>query len=155
MAEYVEAPNYTEYLGEGINSLFLAGGITGCWDWQATLFDKIRFIPKLTVYNPRRTNYPIDDIESIRAQIKWEFYYLKMCDAVSFWFASETVQPITLLEFGRWTGLRKKIFVGCHPDYLRKQDLEIQLELVDNEVTIHSTLDSLATEVKDHFRYLQ
>ncbi len=41
-------------------SLFLAGGITGCPDWQRQLRDKLADTP-LTLLNPRRANFPIDD----------------------------------------------------------------------------------------------
>lgn len=41
-------------------SIFLAGGITNCPNWQQ---EAISYLSKLnlTIYNPRRENFPIND----------------------------------------------------------------------------------------------
>lgn len=126
-------------------TLFLAGGITGCPDWQKDVVSLLKPEPSLTIFNPRRPNFPIDDPNAANEQITWEYRWLRDCDLISFWFAEKEIQPITLFEFGRWSAdLDKPIFVGVHPKYPRKQDVEIQLELIRPGHKIVHTLDGLA-----------
>lgn len=155
MANYIEAPLELEY--DGLN-LFLAGGITNCFDWQDLVAYRLKGIPLLDIYNPRRKVYNPADTEE---QIKWEYRKLELADLIVFWFSFETVQPITLLEFGRWTWAHslylaegaygpKKIFVGAHPDYSRREDIEIQLKLVLPQQKLHNNLVDLCQEVKQY-----
>jgi hypothetical protein len=141
---YVESP--TEY-GPTIRgvSVFLAGGITGCPDWQAEavrLFqapatrDLTEMLANLTILNPRRANFPIGDPTAAEAQIAWEYRHLHRADAVLFWFPEETLCPIVLYELGYWNAWRsagteqpKPIFVGTHPEYARRADVLHQTHL--------------------------
>jgi hypothetical protein len=144
MAGYVECP--TDYGGGG-PSLFLAGGITGCPDWQATMRALLADGP-YTLLNPRRAAFPIHDPTAAEAQIAWEHAHLRKADAILFWFAAEQLQPIALYELGAWSMTQKPLFVGVHPDYARRQDVEIQTRLTRPEVIVAHTLESLAQQVK-------
>lgn len=137
-------------------TLFLAGGISGCGDWQAEMVrmlsgdtprngrlgDNDRWI----ILNPRRPDYQ-DSPDEARKQIEWEYAHLAVADAVSFWFPAATLCPITLLELGRWSGIAKSIFVGVDPDYARRLDVEVQLGLVRPYVRIVYSLEDLADRI--------
>jgi len=71
--QYIEAisAEKAEY-----KSVFFAGGISNCPDWQKGLVDTLKDY-EITVYNPRRNNFPIDDDSESEAQIIWEFDRLK------------------------------------------------------------------------------
>lgn len=140
---YVEAPNTTESIKK---SIFLAGGITGCSDWQSDLKDKIKDID-IIIYNPRRKDFPINDPKAAEAQITWEYQMLRKADAISFWFGPETIQPIVLFELGSWVVSDKPILVGVDPKYQRKQDVEIQTKLARPGLKIASSLDELSDQI--------
>lgn len=143
--EYIEAP--TVYKGNK-RSLFLAGGITNCPDWQSELTDLLKD-KNITLLNPRRANFPIHDPNAAEEQIAWEYKHLRKADAISFWFPKETICPIVLYELGAWSMTEKPIFVGVHPDYPRRQDVEIQTGLVKPELKIVYTLTDLSAQIKE------
>ncbi len=146
---YVESPNQRRIAGDG-HSVFLAGGIMGCGDWQKTLArDLLARCPELVVLNPRREKFPMSDPTSANAQIAWEFHRLAEATCISFWFTSTSIQPIALFELGRWShpDCEKKIFVGVEPGYVREHDVRIQLALAKPAVKVVNTLDALAGQV--------
>lgn len=123
MMSYYEAPNFAP------RSLFLAGGITGCPDWQSEAVEKLRSY-NVEFYNPRRKDFPIDNPDESEKQIYWERHHLEKADAILFWFPKETLCPITLFELGFWLGRKSKpIFVGYHKEYRRRMDVIIQCRL--------------------------
>lgn len=142
--KYVQCPEI--YNGKK-KSLFLAGGITNCPVWQRNLVELLKET-KLVLINPRRGEELIYDLALEKKQIKWEFYHLKKSSGVSFWFPKETLCPITLYELGKEVLSKKPLFVGIHPDYLRKRDLEIQLKLIRPEVNLVYSLEDLAEQIK-------
>ncbi len=143
--QYIEAP--IEYQGEE-RSLFLAGGITGCSDWQVELMDLLKD-EDIVLLNPRRANFPVHDPDAARKQIAWEHRHLRKADAISFWFPKETLCPIVLYELGAWSMAFKPIFVGVHPEYQRRQDVEIQTKLARPKVEIVYDLTSLSAQIKE------
>jgi len=114
--------------------VFLAGGISNCPDWQASA---IRYAKKvathehsrLVLINPRRKNFDINDPTMARKQIEWEYSALTKTPTVIFWFPKETLCPITLFELGKMSAKNKMLIVGCHKEYARKFDVQVQLEL--------------------------
>lgn len=145
MGRYVEAPE--EYDGPG-PSLFLAGGITGTFDWQADVSGRLADLP-LVLLNPRRRNFPIDDPTAAEGQIGWEFRHLRRATAVLFWFPPETLCPIALFELGGRVQVREQpLFVGTHPGYQRRLDVEVQLRLARPEVRLASDTAELAGHVR-------
>lgn len=143
MMEYIEAPQ--NYHGSA-KSVFLAGGISGCPDWHTDIV-KIFSASAITVLNPRRINFPINDPSAAESQIKWEYDHLRKASAILFWFPCETLCPITLYELGAWSMSEKPIFVGIHPDYQRRQDIEIQTSLVRPNIAIAYSIEDLARQV--------
>jgi len=150
----ITAPNdYSAYVEGGL-SVFLAGGISGCPDWQAEYAKYVQHlcrsmsIPNLILLNPRRPDFDTSDPNASRAQIEWEFRHLALADAISFWFPKETLCPITLYELGKWTMYhRKPIFIGVHPEYKRREDVDIQTGLERPEVEIVYDLADLTLKV--------
>jgi hypothetical protein len=141
--KYIEAP--TVYNGNE-KSLFLGGGITGCPDWQAELVNSLRY-EEIVILNPRRKNFPIGNPNAAREQILWERHNLRESSANLFWFPKETLCPIALYELGGWSTKDKILFVGIHPEYKRKIDVEIQTEQARPDVKIEYDLKSLSKQV--------
>ena len=143
--KYIECPEVYE---GNEKSLFLAGGITNCPIWQPDLV-KLLEDTDLIILNPRRKHFPTDNSNIEEEQITWEYNHLRKASAVSFWFPRETLCPITLYELGKQSAGKKPIFIGVHPSYQRRRDVEIQTRLARPEVKIVYSLESLAEQVKD------
>lgn len=142
----IECPDTYPYADERL-SVFLAGGITDCPDWQKEVMQSL-YPVDVVLFNPRRANFPIHDPGASEFQIKWEHEYLRQASAILFWFPCETLCPIVLYELGAWSMTDKKIFVGVHPDYKRKQDVEIQTRLVRQDVKVVYSLRDLSEQVQ-------
>lgn len=157
---YVEAPNPLPYPGNSNKrSVFLAGGITDCPDWQfgaSILLDLVGY----DVFNPRRMNFPIDDPNAAEEQITWEFNALNLAYAIIFWFPEEEIQPIALFELGRWTQpglfnhvtersskMYKPVAIGVDPSYERRQDVEIQVSLARPNLVVHYKIDDVIADI--------
>lgn len=150
---YIEAPEkdylFSEYMSHvryrSRKSIFLAGGIMMCPPWQDEMI-KLLEDTSLIILNPRRKNFPMDDPSESDRQIEWEFKHLGKADAVLYWFSPPTNNPIVFYELGRHIET-KKVFVGVHPDFERKQDVYTQVGLVKPNLYIVNTLQQLATQV--------
>ena len=147
---YIEAPN--SYDDENTaNSIFLAGGITGCPNWQKEMRGLLSET-NLLLLNPRRDDFPIGDPDAASIQITWEYNALRAAAAILFWFPCETICPIVLYELGAWSMTDKLMFVGVHPGYQRRQDVEIQTKLARPDIHITTSLNSLAGQVKQYLK---
>lgn len=117
---------------------FLAGGITGCHNWQGDVINYIHDVnlARLVLFNPRRSM----PTRAIEEQIKWEYRYLNCAEIFSIYFCdSDSVQPICMYELGRYlnifTGLfsgdelKRHCIVSAHKNYSRLYDVLIQTEL--------------------------
>lgn len=149
---YLEAPNYVAELPKQ-QSIFLAGGITGCEDWQSYVVKRLEGFGQLNVFNPRRADYDVNaGQDEISRQVKWEHHHLDRADQVIFWFSYETVQPIVLFELGVRLRENKKtprqeLFIGCHPEYRRIFDVITQVQLEGYEREICGSLKDLVDSV--------
>jgi SAM-dependent methyltransferase len=139
------------YEPDGRTAVFLAGGISGCPDWQAEACALLAHLP-ITVLNPRRANFPIDDPSAAASQIRWEYEHLRAADVVVFWFpdSGPVTQPIALFELGAHATAGKPLVVGCDPSYVRRDDVVYQLGLARPELTVHSDLRSVCFQVRQH-----
>ena len=148
MIKYLECPD-TYFTGGDKVTVFLAGGITGCFDWQKTI-TMLLADSDLVIFNPRRDDFPIDDPFASETQIEWEFDHLARADRILFWFPTVNAAgcPIALFELGRWLTSDKPIAVGVEPGYEREADVRIQVGLARPDVNIVSTLADLAEMVK-------
>jgi hypothetical protein len=150
-------------------SIFLAGGISGCGNWQNDMIKEFND-STFTVVNPRRAG-TIDrkDMVVSEEQIKWEFDYIRETSDVMFWFPSSSVCPIALYELGAtlermfWfvskgggMGRPQKVYIGCDPAYDRLVDVKIQVKLIETKLNgfiklkINESLKDVLTEIKQH-----
>lgn len=146
----ITAPGRTLPSIGGIKSLFLAGGIMNCPEWQFGTADQLDGEHRV-IFNPRRHDFPIDDPSAAQEQIKWEFDALRIADAILFWFPHETLCPIVLYELGAWNMTDKPLFVGVHPDYARKQDVNVQTELARHDVIVRDSLEEAVADALNWF----
>ncbi|MEO7716659.1 MAG: nucleoside 2-deoxyribosyltransferase domain-containing protein [Capsulimonas sp.] len=130
-------------------ALFLAGGVTGCPDWQSEMIQRLSHTC-WTLLNPRHARYFEDLDWSAEQQIAWEFEHLRLAEAVLFWFPCETVCPITLFELGAWSMTGKSIFVGVHPEYSRREDIDVQMRLLRPELRVVLNLTDLAAQASGY-----
>lgn len=118
-------------------TVFLAGGISGCRDWQQDVINNLfRMIDKddsqVIVYNPRQKDFNVNDQSATDDQITWEFQYLNKVDIFSMYFVGgDQIQPICLYELGRYT---KNVFgyeqvISVEKDYIRERDVVTQVAL--------------------------
>lgn len=120
-------------------ALFLAGGITGCPDWQKPVGDMLNR-SDLTVFNPRRSDYEDKPLTAVQ-QITWEYAAIQASSFMFFWFPRETDCPITLFELGcALSEGRQTLVVGCEPGYSRHLDVVTQCALRDPEIFIHDNV---------------
>ncbi|MEO1378678.1 MAG: hypothetical protein AAFW70_31365, partial [Cyanobacteria bacterium J06635_10] len=66
---------------------------------------------------------------------------------ILFWFPQESICPITLYELGSWSMTDKPLFIGIHPNYPRRRDVEIQTGFVRPEINIVYSLEDLAEQI--------
>ncbi|MFJ9518459.1 nucleoside 2-deoxyribosyltransferase domain-containing protein [Kitasatospora sp. NPDC101801] len=137
---YFEAPTGYEPLPDGPPAVFLAGGITGCPDWQAEAAEDLLRVG-LIVLNPRRADFPTADPAEGPRQIGWEHRHLHAADVTLFWFCAEEVQPIALLELGAALGEGRPIVVGAHQGYGRRLDVVGQVRLAAPGLPVHGSLE--------------
>lgn len=144
---YIECPEELVFSNPNIPTVFLAGGITNCPDWQLDMRNMLRDL-RITLMNPRRANFDITDPSMSSKQILWEHQHLRKAHSVIFWFPKETLCPITLYELGKVITSEKKLFIGTHPDYARRFDVLEQVRLMRNARTQPPIVDSL-TDLAD------
>jgi hypothetical protein len=143
---YIECPEIYEKESDSERSIFLAGGITGCPNWQQDIA-KLLSGTGLALLNPRRKNFPINDVNASNEQILWEYHHLRKADIILFWFPKESDCPIALYELGAWANTSKPLFIGMHPQYPRRIDVEVQISLIKPDFSFHYSTNSLATEI--------
>jgi len=127
--------------------LFLAGGITNCPEWQTEMIELLSHMNDLTIYNPRRKNFPIDDPKASEEQITWEYNHLRDADLISFWFSKGSLNPIVLFELGKFLESGKKIFIGIDPEYERMSDVQIQTLLSNPSIEIVYSIKELSDQI--------
>jgi hypothetical protein len=155
MAIVIESPNEIySVANHNARTLFLAGGITNVPDWQSTVVDALNQYENLTIYNPRRKDFFNAKEEE---QIVWEFTHLNKSDILLFWFAKETVCPITLYELGKWVNsTNKTAIIGIDPEYTRKKDIIIQTKLARPDIDYFcETIEDLIFETEKKLNFIQ
>lgn len=144
--QYIEAPDPSKPL---FKSVFLAGGISNCPDWQKVMVEALKDLD-VSLYNPRRAQYDTLNPLLAEEQITWEYERLHTADLISFWFAEGSLNPIVLFEFGAALERKTPIVVGADPGYPRAQDVHIQAMLRRSDLIIHSSLQELVKAVRVH-----
>jgi hypothetical protein len=144
MAQLIIAPSIEKPI---FTSVFLAGGITNCKEWQKEVIEELEF-DEITIYNPRQEHFDITDKNVSFNQIVWEFERLEQMDIFSMYFCNDNSdQPICMYELGRnvvrmqnrfpndW---EKRIVISVEDGYKRKQDVIIQMELCASKIFVES-----------------
>jgi Nucleoside 2-deoxyribosyltransferase like len=131
---------------DGERSLFLAGGISNCPDWQSELLELLSGTDWLLI-NPRRGDFDSINPAMTEAQIAWEHWHLRLAGAIAFWFPPQTLCPITLYELGAWSMTPKPLFIGVDPQYKRRLDVLEQTRLVRPDVRVVDSLEGLAAQL--------
>jgi hypothetical protein len=151
----IEAPAHAHVWDADV-SVFLAGGITGCGDWQSEVIMRLQIelghVENLIIFNPRRADFDVTDPAAARQQIEWEYDQLQRSGIVLFWFPPETDCPITLYELGYQLGVSSQtpeghggidLVIGTDPNYARRQDVLVQCALTEVPIFgIHNDLES-------------
>lgn len=145
---YIEAPNGPTRASWSLPSVFLAGGITDCVNWQEDVVGRLAHLD-IALFNPRRAAFPMHDPAASEEQITWEFNALRDADLILYWFAGgPSVQPIALYELGFFAYLDKPIVVGCDREYLRRRDVEIQMKLARPHLRVRDSLDDVCNDAE-------
>jgi len=156
----LQSPNELSRDCHDYDTIFLAGGISNCPDWQS---DVIRMLDDklerhdILVINPRRIGDLARDTNDAVEQIKWEIAYIKYTMYFLFWFPEETVCPITLFELGKIAQMLSNeqsdyngtdyISIGIHPNYSRKLDIETQLPYILPDIQFQYSLEDLVDDI--------
>lgn len=124
-------------------TIFLAGGITGCPDWQRDAINMYAALDaqaglRVQIANPRREDFELEDPSMSVQQIEWEYKWLRAADRIVFWFPEETLCPITLFELG--AHLHDDIVVGAHPNYARRFDIVEQFKHARKDLFVYNEL---------------
>jgi len=132
----------------GAFRLFLGGSIEmgAAERWQDALVAFLAEQPcvqHLDVYNPRRddwdASWPNDyDFAPFREQVEWELRAQKDADLIVYYFATDTLSPITLLDLGLFHST--KPVIGFDPAYKRAGNLLVTKDHF--EMDIHSGWDN-------------
>ena len=144
----VDTPPETGFNTIGMTKVFLGGGIGDYPDWQRDFIKEFGSKVSLRqqaihLYNPRW------DIKWTGVQqIEWEFNKLKDSDVIILWFSRGGMNRIVFYELGLWVNSTgRKAFIGCDPEFDRKEDVVIQTKLARPELTIYTNLKDLAEAV--------
>lgn len=155
---YIEAPNAIPSPDDDARfrpRVFLAGGISHVPDWQRTAVQLLEASGVgLTVLNPRRSSFDLNDPDAERTQVDWEFDGLEhLADVAMFFFPDcdprFTEQPIAMFELGAALQRRRqKLVLGIDHGYSRAGNLSFQFDnarragLLPKDFVIHTTLEA-------------
>ena len=137
IAPSIERPIY--------RSVFLAGGITNCKEWQKEVIKELKS-DDISIFNPRQEHFDITDKNASHKQILWEFERLEQMSIFSMYFCNDNSdQPICMYELGRnivrmqnrfphdW---QDRIVISVEDGYRRKADVVIQTELCAPQLVV-------------------
>ncbi|MBW3069612.1 hypothetical protein GZ998_08870 [Actinomyces sp. 594] len=128
--------------------IFLAGGITGCPDWQADAIQMLTELgpDNLVVANPRRQHPIPSEGGAAMEQITWEWRRLLEAPVILFWFAPKQIQPIALMELSKALAERRNIVIGADPGYPRRFDVVVRCALENYGQVIAETLEDTVAD---------
>ena len=163
----ITAPSKIEY-NQNFIYVFLAGGITKCYNWQEDVIDSLlsnqifdkNILDRIVILNPRRSTFNINDATVTFEQIKWEYDAINNCDIFSMYFCnSESVQPICLYELGRIIendnfNINNTI-ISIENGYQREYDVIVRTALHSGSyiLTTNATPSSHAFNIYNHCKF--
>lgn len=149
MVTIIQSPNEFKFglFQADIIKIFLAGGISNCPNWQEDICNRLLHDRRLeynnvVVFNPRCKEKPEEE-----PQVKWEYEKLGKSNIIAFWFSYGSMNPITLFEYGSHLKSGKKLIVGCHPDYERRNNVIIQTKLAKSKIEVQNNLDDFYDKI--------
>lgn len=144
MIQIITAPSTDKPI---YTSVFLAGGITNCKEWQKEVIKELEF-DDISVFNPRQEHFDVTDKSASYKQIVWEFERLEQMEIFSMYFCNDNSdQPICMYELGRnivrmqnrfpndW---EKRIIISVEKGYKREADVLIQTQLCASKLFVES-----------------
>lgn len=145
---------------------FLAGGISGCENWQdkvISILNSYTDTDNLVLANPRRKEFDITDPTASEKQIQWEFYMLEKADIFSMYFDnSNSVQPICFYELGRnlckiknnaiFPSYENRIVVSVREGFSRTNDVVIQTKLALSDDSIVNIVQDIKTHADNIYK---
>lgn len=137
-------------IGRDDKSIFLAGSIEmdTAREWQNEMIEKLAFLGgQWVVLNPRRKEWDSSWEQRMSnpyffQQVMWEMSGLNRANYNVFFFANDTMSPITLLELGKYG--RYNSMVVCEEKYKRRGNVEIFCH--ENEIPIYNTMEEVIVE---------
>ncbi len=148
LGNIIKSPTSWDKSHDKRKSIFLAGGITDCTNWQEYVGKRIVDSLPIVVLDPRRDIWDgeFNHVEGV-LQISWECHHLKKSDHILFWFPSTSDCPIALFELGSYLSKDIPISVGTDALYNRRFDVEVQTILVRPRIPIWNNLDSMVDNI--------
>jgi hypothetical protein len=140
-------------------SVFLAGSIEmgRAENWQLKI-EKILSRFPITIFNPRRDDWDSSwtqqqSNEQFNHQVNWELNRLDESTIVFMYFSPGTQSPISLLELGRYSGM-KEMIVCCPKDFWRRGNVEILCTRNNTPMfeDLESAIGALITKINLHER---
>lgn len=149
--KHIKAPN--KYETKGNVTVFLAGSIEmgKAEDWQQYLVDKLsKCDDKLILLNPRRDKWDPtweqkESNPKFKEQVLWELNGLVNADLVVFYFAPETMSPVTMMELG-YSYNHENVVVCCPEGFWRKGNVDIFCK--KNMIKMVNSLDDVVEAIK-------
>lgn len=144
-----QRPSYSETKDNF--SIFLAGtidqGISKDWQQEVTMFLQNY---RVNIFNPRRPSWDRNVKQTITdpvfsEQVNWELDQLEKVDLIVMYLLSNSMSPISLLEFGMFS--KSNMIVFCASDFYRRGNIEIvchrnKIPLFSDEKEFYNKLKS-------------
>lgn len=153
----IEAPHAWQ-AEEGQRSVFLAGGIVNCPNWQANAIAAIGdYYPDALILNPRRSYFDVSDPRQTDIQMEWEVTNLRKVDVALFWYAdADEAQAGVAHELGFIGESDQDFVIGVDPRFSRRHLVHAQLRYTwahreDRRYTIvHESLSDTIAALKPY-----
>lgn len=152
----VEAPNkIPKTILEKTTSLFLGGSIEmgKAEEWQVRLIKDLGdYNDNLLLMNPRRKDWDSSWVQDptpgtkFHEQVTWELDMQNAATYCVYYFAADTMSPITLLELGLHLHDKKKIFVYANESYPRYGNVKIVCDA--NGIEVYESYKEMLDAIK-------
>lgn len=139
----IDAPSNRKPLPNS-KKVFLAGTIDSgdSEDWQDEICryfeEKDDSKVAITIYNPRREEWPDDGSNEVKRQIRWEHNKMDNADLIVMNILPDSKSPISLMEIGMYSK-DNKLHVFCQPDFYRFDNVEMVCKKYG--IPLHKTND--------------
>lgn len=126
--------------------VFLTGTIDGgkSDNWQRKFYKvlKEKCQQKITIFNPRRDEWPDNHSSEVRNQIRWEHEHLDKADIIVMNILPDSKSPITLMEMGMFAE-SGKLMVFCQKDFYRYDNVDMVCKRYNIPLYNHNNIDKM------------